>query len=127
MKMKIKPATIARIGALLVALTNQFLVMFGKDVLPFTENMAYQVISLAAVVIISAVNAWYNNDISKIALICGRIFDALSDGKIAEEEVEKMLADAENAEKVEKVKKDNPIVAFFNSVIESLKAKINKK
>ena len=127
MKMKIKPATIARIGALLVALANQFLVMFGKDALPFTENMAYQVISLAAVVIISAINAWYNNDISKIALICGRIFDALSDGKIAEEEVEKMLADAENAEKVEKFKKDNPIVAFFNSIIESLKAKINKK
>lgn len=127
MKMKIKPATIARIGALLVALANQFLVMFGKDVLPFTENMAYQVISLAAVVIISAINAWYNNDISKIALICGRIFDALSDGKIAEEEVEKMLADAENAEKIEEVKKNNSIVAFFNGILEIIKEKISKK
>lgn len=97
MKMNIKPATIARIGALLVALTNQFLVMFGRNILPFTENMAYQVISLIAVVITSVVNAWYNNDITKIALLCGRIFDALSDGKITEEEIEKMLSETGDA------------------------------
>lgn len=96
MKMNIKPATIARIGALLVALTNQFLVMFGRNILPFTENMVYQVISLIAVIITSAVNAWYNNDITRIALLCGRIFDALSDGKITEEEIEKMLSETDD-------------------------------
>lgn len=127
MKMNIKPATIARIGALLVALANQFLVMFGQDILPFTENMAYQVVSLVAVVIISAINAWYNNDISKVALLCGRVFDSLSDGKITEEEIEKMLVDAEDVKQVEETKKGNFIVNFINGIIESLKAKINKK
>lgn len=123
MKMNIKPATMARIGALLVALTNECLAIFGQDVLPFTENMAYQVISLVAVIAISAINAWYNNDISKTALLCGSIFDALSDGKITEEEIEKMLADAEDPEKVEETKKGNFIVNFINSVIEKTKNK----
>lgn len=123
MKMNIKPATTARIGALLVALANQFLAIFGQDILPFTENMAYQVVSLVAVVVIAAINAWYNNDISKVALLCGGVFDALSDGKITEEEIEKMLADAEDPEKVEEVKKGNFIVNFINGIIEKTKNK----
>lgn len=127
MKKHIKPATIARIGALLVALANQCLAIFGKGVLPFTENMAYQVISIIAVVIIAAINAWYNNDVSKIALLCGGVFDALSDGKITEEEIEKILVDAETPEMVEEVKKSNFIVNFINGIIKSLKAKSNKK
>lgn len=127
MKTNIKISTLARIGALVVALANQCLIMFGRDILPFTENMAYQVVSLIAVVVIAGINAWYNNDISKIALLCGGVFDALSDGKITEEEIEKILADAEDAEKIEEVKKDNFIVNFFNSLIKSMKDKIQKE
>lgn len=127
MQTNIKTATIARIGALVVALANQCLIMFGQDILPFTENMAYQVVSLIAVVVIAGINAWYNNDISKIALLCGGVFDALSDGKIAEEEIEKILADAEDTEKIEEVKKDNFIVNFFNSLIKSTKDKIQRE
>ena len=123
MKMSVKPATIARIGALMVALVNQCLAMFGRGILPFTENMAYQVISLVVVVVIAAINAWYNNDISKIALLCGEVFNALSDGKITEEEIEKMLADAEDPEKVEEVKKGNFIVNFINGIIKKTKNK----
>lgn len=101
--------------------------MFGQNILPFTESMAYQVVSLIAVVVVAGINAWYNNDISKIALLCGGVFDALSDGKITEEEIEKILADAEDAEKIEEVKKDNFIVNFFNSLIKSTKDKIQKE
>lgn len=121
--LKIKTSTIARISALLVALANQCLVMFGQDILPFTENMAYQVVSLVAVVVIAAINAWYNNDISKVALLCGGVFDALSDGKITEEEIEKILADAEDPERVEEVKKGNFIVNFINGIIGKTKNK----
>ena len=110
--------------------------MFGQGILPFTENMAYQVVSLVVVVVIAAINAWYNNDISKVALLCGGVFDALSDGKITEEEIEKMLAEAEDPENVEEAKKGNFIVNFINGnfivnfingIIESLKAKIKKE
>lgn len=127
MQTNIKTATIARIGALVVALANQCLIMFGQDILPFTENMAYQVVSLIAVVVIAGINAWYNNDISKIALLCGGVFDALSDGKITEEEIEKILVDAEDSEKIEEVKKGNFIVNFFNGLIKSMKDKVQKE
>lgn len=123
MKMNIKPATIARIGALLVALANQCLAMFGQDILPFTENTAYQIISLVAVIVIAALNAWYNNDISKLALLCGRVFDALSDGKISEEEIEKMLLDSENSQSLDDTKQSNTIT---NDTIESTNTKTKK-
>ena len=124
---KIKTATIARLAALVVALINQCLAVFGRGVIPFTENMAYQAVSLIAVIVIAAVNAWYNNDISQLALLCGGVFDALSDKKITEEEIEKMLADAENTEKVEEVKKTNPVVGLINVVLGTIKSKFQKK
>ena len=123
MKKNIKPSTIARIGALFIAIINQCLAIFGHNILPITENMAYQVVSLVAVVVIAAINAWYNNDISKVALLCGGVFDALSDGKITEEEIEKMLAEAEDPEKIEEAKKGNFIVNFINGIIEKIKTK----
>lgn len=127
MNKNVKVSTIARIGALLVALANQCLILFGQDILPFTENMAYQALSLVAVVVIAAINAWYNNDISKIAILCGRVFDALSDGKITEEEIEKILSDVEADESADEPREPNAIVKFINKTIESLKAKFKKK
>lgn len=127
MKMNIKVSTIARIGALLVALANQCLALLGRGALPFTENMAYQMVSLVAVIVLAAVNAWYNNDISKVALLCGGVFDALSDGKITEEEIEKILADAEAPEKIEEATKDNFLVKFINRIVKSLKSKTGKE
>lgn len=96
--MKIKVSVIARIGALLVALANQCLALFGNGVLPFTENMTYQIITLAATIVLAAINAWKNNDITKVARLTGRVFDALSDGKITEEEVENMLKESDFVE-----------------------------
>lgn len=96
--MKIKVSTIARIVALLVALANQCLALFGYGILPFTENMAYQVITLAATIIIAVINAWKNNDITKVACLAGKVFDALKDGKITEEEIENVLKESDPVE-----------------------------
>ena len=125
--MKIKPATFARLGALLVALINECLAIFGKAALPFTEDMAYQAVSLIAVIVISLINAWFNNDISKVALLCGGVFDALTDGTIAEEEIEKLLEEAEDSQKLESIKRENFFVRFINNIIESIKSKLTKK
>lgn len=99
MKRNIKTTTIARLSALVIALANQCLVTFGRDLLCFMDNPTYQIVSLIAVVAIAAINAWYNNDISKIALLCGDVFDALSDGKITKEEIETLLVDTKSPEK----------------------------
>lgn len=125
--MKIKRSTIVRMCMLLIALLNQCLAIFGRNALPFTDNAIYQVVSLVAVIVIAAINAWYNNDVSKFALLCGGVFDALSDGKITEEEIEKILADAEDPEKIEKGVKDNFLVKFMNGIVKSPKNKVGKE
>ena len=96
--MKIKVSTIARIGALLVALANQGLAIFGRGELPFTENMTYQVITLVATIVLAVITAWKNNDITKVARLAGEVFDSLKDGKITEEEIETMLKERDSVE-----------------------------
>lgn len=125
--LKIKASTIARIGALVVVLVNQCLALFGKGALPFTENMAYQVISLVVTAIVAGINCWYNQDITKIALIAGKLFDALSDGKITEEELEAIVQSAENEEEVAQYKENSFLIGFANGILANLKAKTGKK
>ena len=95
---KVKIGAIARIIALVVVLANQCLVLFGREALPFTGEFAYQVVTYALTVVVVAVNAWYNNDITPLARTAGEFFDALKDGKITAEEVEKLLEEAEKTE-----------------------------
>lgn len=126
-ELKIKASTIARIGALIVVLINQCLALFGKEALPITENMAYQIISLGATIIISAINCWYNQDITVVARIAGRILDALRDGKITEEELEAIVDSAENEEQTASDKDNAYLIGFANGVLANLKDKINSK
>ena len=96
--MKIKVSTIARIGVLIVALANQCLALFGQDILPFTDNMVYQIITVVATIVIAVISAWKNNDITKVARTAGRVLDALKDGKITEDEVDNMLKESDSVE-----------------------------
>lgn len=96
--MKIKVSTIARIGALLVALANQCLALFGQDILPFTDNAVYQFITVILTITIAVINAWKNNDITPMARTAGKVFDALKDGKITEEEVKNLLKESDSIE-----------------------------
>lgn len=120
--LKVKASTIARIGALAVALVNQVLAVFGQGVLPFTENMAYQIVSLAITIIIVAVNAWYNNDFTKVAILSSKVFDALNDGKLTEEEIEAMLSSLESTTPEEEAAvKDNFFVKIINKILTAIK------
>ena len=92
---KIKIGTIARIVALVVVLVNQCLVMFGRGALPFTGELAYQIVTYALAVIVVVVNAWYNNDLTPLARTAGQLFDAMKDGKVTAEEVEHLVEEAE--------------------------------
>ena len=96
--MKIKVSTIARIGALLFALANQCLALFGQDLLPFTDNAVYQIITVVTTVVVAVISAWKNNDITPVARTAGRVLDALKDGKITEEEVDNLLKESDSIE-----------------------------
>lgn len=89
--LKIKAGTIARIVALVVALANQCLALFGQGALPFTSWTAYQVATFVLTVTVGFINAWYNNDFTQAARLTGALLDAIQDGKVTSEEVSQIL------------------------------------
>lgn len=108
-KAKIKISTIARIAALSVALVNNCLALFGRGSLPFTDNMAYQVVSIVLTIVVAAINCWYNNDITQLALLTGKVFTALKDGKVSEDEVKSILHEIEDTDAENDLGGDNGI------------------
>lgn len=66
--MNIKADTIARTIVLALALINQLLAVAGKEVLPFTNDDIYQVVSLVATFITSGIAWWKNNSFTKAAI-----------------------------------------------------------
>lgn len=65
---RISTDTIARTICLVFALVNQVLAIFGKDVLPFTNDEIYQTVSLVATLITSLLAWWKNNSFTKEAI-----------------------------------------------------------
>ncbi|MFD1848436.1 phage holin [Oceanobacillus bengalensis] len=53
--------TIIRTAALLLALTNQFLVLFGKSPLPIDSELVEQIIS-SIITLVTAINVWFRNN-----------------------------------------------------------------
>ncbi len=66
--MKIKSDTIARTMVLCLALVNQVLAILGKEVLPYTNDEVYQLVSLVATIITSGVAWWKNNSFTEKAI-----------------------------------------------------------
>ena len=67
-KAKISANTIARTICLVVALVNQIFAIYGKEVLPFTEDSIYQIVSLIATLITAGVAWWKNNSFTSAAI-----------------------------------------------------------
>ena len=88
---KIKKSTIVRIIILIVALLNQSVAVIGASI--FANNDWYQIFSVIVTIITAIINTWYNNDITRLARIAGVFFEALKDGKISEDEAQKILED----------------------------------
>lgn len=110
---QIKPSTIVRCVMEIFALLNQVFALVGVSAnIPFISNIVYQVISVVLTVGVSIWAAWKNNDITTLATTAGKVFDALKDGSISEEEAKDMLysADtiiaAENEEDEEELEED---------------------
>ena len=75
--MKISADTIARTLVLFLALVNQCLAIFGKDSLPFAEDTVYQLVSLIATIVTSAVAWWKNNSFTVEAIVADHYKDSL--------------------------------------------------
>ena len=66
--MKISNGTIARTIVLVLALINQALAIMGKGTIDIANETIYQLCSLGATVITSAVAWWKNNSLTQAAI-----------------------------------------------------------
>lgn len=66
--MKIKTSTIIRTALLVLAIINNILSVFGKPVLPITDEQLELIISTMITVIVAVINWWKNNSFTKPAI-----------------------------------------------------------
>ena len=66
--MKISKGTIIRTALLILAIINNLLSIFGKAVLPITDEQLEMVVSTVITIVVAIVNWWKNNSFTKPAL-----------------------------------------------------------
>lgn len=66
--MKISKGTIVRTALLVLAIINNFLSIFGKAVLPITDEQLELIVSTLITVVVAIVNWWKNNSFTKPAI-----------------------------------------------------------
>ncbi len=77
--MTISKDTIIRTVVLLVALTNQVLTTLGKNPLPFSDDLIYELITLLATVVASITAWWKNNSFTKTAILADNYLYSLKE------------------------------------------------
>ena len=78
---RISTDTIARTICLVFALVNQVLAIFGKNVLPFTNDEIYQTVSLVATLSTSLLAWWKNNSFTSAAIEADKLMKSLKSEK----------------------------------------------
>lgn len=82
---------IIRIGALLFVLLNLILTACGVNPIPISNEVAYEIISIAVTIVVVFWNAWKNNNFTPAAKAAQKVLDAIKNKKITAEQVEKLL------------------------------------
>ena len=79
--MKISKETVIRTLVLLVALVNQVLTALGKNPLPFSDDLIYEVVTLAVTIGAAAWGWWKNNSFTKAAIEADQYMKELKTGE----------------------------------------------
>ncbi len=80
----VSASTIARTVCLFIALANQMLAIFGKDVINLSDDVIYQLVSAGFTVVTALVSWWKDNAFTKEARVTNRAMKdlkALKKGK----------------------------------------------
>lgn len=85
--------TIIRLCSLLFSLLNLVLTECGVNPIPISDEVAYQIISIIVAGALIFWNAWKNNNFTPAAKVAQKILDAIKNGDISAEKVEKFLTD----------------------------------
>ena len=82
-----------RILCLAFALLNSILTFAGLNPIAVSNNVAYEIISISVTVVVVFWNAWKNNNFTQFAKLAQKVLDALKDGTITAEKIEKLLTE----------------------------------
>ena len=97
----INKGTIARTVAVIGVLINQFLMIFGKEKLPFTEDEIYQGVSMILSVGATLWAWWKNNSFTAEAQAGDNLKNALKEGAVKIEDLKDDDTDDEDLHIVE--------------------------
>ena len=78
--MKVSKGTIIRTALLALAITNQFLVYFGKSPLPIDDAQLEELISLIFLFVTSTMAWWKNNSYTEKAIKADEYLKELKEG-----------------------------------------------
>ena len=76
---------------LLLALINAVLQMFGKNVLPISNEEVSNIVSTVFLIVTALYNTWKNRNISTASQTAQQITDAIKNGEILVEDVQGLL------------------------------------
>jgi len=82
--MKIEKGTIARTVVLVVALINQALAMFGKEILPFAEDDIYTAVTTILTLGATVWAGWKNNSFTAAAIEADKYMKTLKSEEVEE-------------------------------------------
>jgi len=82
--MKIEKGTIARTVVLVVALINQALAMFGKEILPFAEDDIYTAVTTILTLGATVWAGWKNNSFTTAAIEADEYMKTLKSEEVEE-------------------------------------------
>lgn len=77
---KISSGTVARTIVLILALINQVFAITGKGTIDIADETIYQLCSLGATVVASAVAWWKNNSFTKAAIAGDEVVQSIKSG-----------------------------------------------
>lgn len=86
---KIDKGTIIRTCTLIIAIVNQIVAAIGAT--SYASSAWYQIFSIVATTISAVWSAWENNDFTYYARLGTAVLDALEDGTITPDEIEKII------------------------------------
>lgn len=91
---EVTPETWARTIFLIVSLVNQFLQIYGKEIIPWSESQIYTAITYICTAIAAILTWWKNNSFSTSAQQADAVMHTLESGEF--EYSEKIVSDTDH-------------------------------
>jgi len=81
------------VALLVLSLVNAILQMFGFNTLPISNNQISEIVSTLFLIVMTLYNTYKNRNVTKASQKAQEVTDAIKNGEILIEDIDKILAD----------------------------------